>query len=113
MHKVKTPCVEEDQMAARAKAPCARGPRILCDGCGHPLPDKDTYRYNSLAEVRKDTPKPESCASCVRAADRSFSETEVEEVTKVALHEALCSVRMEILSAARLAIPDLQRPTVR
>ena len=39
LKKVATPFLGEYQLAARAKAPCAQGPCMLCKWCGHTFPD--------------------------------------------------------------------------
>ena len=53
LKKVATPFVEEDQLLARAKAPCAQGPCILCEWCGHTFPDDEKCKYACYADIKK------------------------------------------------------------
>lgn len=53
LKKVATPFVEEDQLAARTNAPCAQGPCILCEWCGHTFPDNKRCRYECYTDIIK------------------------------------------------------------
>lgn len=102
--------------------------------CGHTFPDNAKCRYANYTEIKKEKLKSKANVSSASAADKgsygkkakvsSVSATDKgsAEVTdedqraledKGMLHEAACSVLMKILYAARMARPDLQRPTVR
>ena len=121
LKRVATPVVEEDQLAARSKAPCASGPCIRCEWCGHTFPDNERCKYASYTDVKRERQLKINVGR-VSAADEvsdvnakvcGVSAADEAPEDKGMLHEAACSVLMKILYAARMARPDLQRPTVR
>lgn len=110
LKKVATPFVEEDQRAARAEAPCAQGPCIRCEWCGHTFPDDKKCRYECYADIKTEQQRSNEWVGSVLAADHDLDKAPED---KCMLHEAACSLLMKLWYAARMARPDLQRPTVR
>lgn len=51
---VATPFVEEDQLAARANAPYAQGPCLLCKWREHTFPDEKKCRCECYADIKKE-----------------------------------------------------------
>lgn len=113
LNRVAIPPVAEDHMAAHARVPWAQGLWILCNRCGHAFPDDDPNHDQSFADIKKDTPTSKGAIRGALAADNRDSDTGREAVTDAARHPAAFSVRVQRLCAARIAIPDAQRPTVR
>lgn len=91
---VATASVEEDQLAARAKAPCAQGPCILCEWSGHTFPDDNQCRYECYTDVNKEKQSSKGLVGSVFAADHDLDKAPED---KGMLHEAACAVLMNIL----------------
>lgn len=118
LKKVVTPCVDEDQTLTKAKMPFTGGPCVLCEWCGHTYPNSDDCKYHMYDAVKKKhaAAKTQSLGSGCEYTTGSGGESETEDtevVDKDTLHQAASAVLMKTRYAARTAIPDLLRPTLR